>query len=210
MRAVILKIHPDNPNPREMEQAVRMLQKGGLIVFPTDTIYAIGCAASNTKGLEQVCRLMGKKPEKANLSLLCSDLSHLTDYTLPVDNMVYRLMKQCLPGPYTFILNANNNIPRIFKQHSKKTVGIRVPNHQIVAMLIEKLGEPLISSSVHSDDVVEEYITDPELIHERFDGKVDAVIDGGYGGNQPSTVLDCTGEEIILLREGKGSVDAFI
>lgn len=193
-----------------MDQAARILMKGGLIIFPTDTIYAIGCAASNTKGLEQVCRLMGKKPEKANLSLLCSNLSHLADYALPLDNTVFRLMKQCLPGPYTFILNANSNIPRIFKQHHKKTVGIRVPDHPIVEGLIEKLGEPIISSSIHSDDVVEEYITDPALIAERFKGKVDAVIDGGYGGNQPSTVLDCTGEEIILMREGKGPVDAFI
>jgi len=193
-----------------MLQIVSILQKGGIIIFPTDTIYALGCAANNTNGLEQVCRIMGKKPEKSNLSLLCSDLSHLSDYTTPVDNTVYRLMKRCLPGPYTFVLNANNNIPKIFKQHSKKTVGIRIPDNNIVLELINLLGQPLISSSIHSDDEIEEYITDPELIYEKYEKHIDAMIDGGFGGNIGSTVIDCSGEDIVLIREGKGSVEEFI
>ncbi|MBI3232902.1 MAG: threonylcarbamoyl-AMP synthase [Bacteroidetes bacterium] len=170
---MLIKIYPENPNNREMLQIVSILQKGGIIIFPTDTIYALGCAANNTNGLEQVCRIMGKKPEKSNLSLLCSDLSHLSDYTTPVDNTVYRLMKRCLPGPYTFVLNANNNIPKIFKQHSKKTVGIRIPDNNIVLELINMLGQPLISSSIHIDDEIEEYITDPELIYEKYEKHID-------------------------------------
>lgn len=207
---MLLKIHPENPNKREMQLTVQALQKGGVIIFPTDTIYAIGCAASNTNGLEKVCRIIGKKPDKANLSLICSSLQHLTDFTLPVDNNIYRLMKRCLPGPYTFILKANNNIPRIFKQHNKKTVGIRIPNNQIALELIEMLGEPLISASIHSDSEIEEYSTDPELIYEKYDNQIELMIDGGAGDNIPSTVLDCTEEEIILIREGKGSVAEFI
>lgn len=207
---MLVKIYPENPNNREMLQIVTILQKGGIIIFPTDTIYALGCAANNTNGLEQVCRIMGKKPEKSNLSLLCSDLSHLSDYTTPVDNTVYRLMKRCLPGPYTFVLNANNNIPKIFKQHNKKTVGIRIPDNNIVLELIKMLGQPLISSSIHSDDEIEEYITDPELIYEKYEKHIEAMIDGGFGGNIGSTVIDCSGEDIVLIREGKGSVEEFI
>ncbi len=207
---MLIKIYPENPNKREMQQVVDVLQKGGIIIFPTDTIYALGCKASNTNGLEQVCRIMGKKPEKANLSLLCKDLSHITDYTTPIDNTVFRLMKRCLPGPYTFVLNANNQIPKIFKQQSKKTVGIRIPDNNIVLELINMLGEPLISSSIHSEDEIEEYITDPELIYEKYEKNIEAMIDGGFGGNIGSTVIDCSGEDIVLIREGKGSVDEFI
>jgi tRNA threonylcarbamoyl adenosine modification protein (Sua5/YciO/YrdC/YwlC family) len=207
---MLIKIYPENPNKREMQQVVDVLQKGGIIIFPTDTIYALGCKASNTNGLEQVCRIMGKKPEKANLSLLCKDLSHITDYTTPIDNTVFRLMKRCLPGPYTFVLNASNQIPKIFKQQSKKTVGIRIPDNNIVLELINMLGEPLISSSIHSEDEIEEYITDPELIYEKYEKHIEAMIDGGFGGNIGSTVIDCSGDDIVLIREGKGSVDEFI
>lgn len=207
---MLIKIYPENPNKREMQQVVDVLQKGGIIIFPTDTIYALGCKASNTNGLEQVCRIMGKKPEKANLSLLCKDLSHITDYTTPIDNTVFRLMKRCLPGPYTFVLNASNQIPKIFKQQSKKTVGIRIPGNNIVLELINMLGEPLISSSIHSEDEIEEYITDPELIYEKYEKHIEAMIDGGFGGNIGSTVIDCSGDDIVLIREGKGSVDEFI
>jgi tRNA threonylcarbamoyl adenosine modification protein (Sua5/YciO/YrdC/YwlC family) len=207
---MLIKIYPENPNKREMQQVVDVLQKGGIIIFPTDTIYALGCKASNTNGLEQVCRIMGKKPEKANLSLLCKDLSHITDYTTPIDNTVFRLMKRCLPGPYTFVLNASNQIPKIFKQQSKKTVGIRIPDNNIVLELINMLGEPLISSSIHSEDEIEEYITDPELIYEKYEKHIESMIDGGFGGNIGSTVIDCSGDDIVLIREGKGSVEEFI
>ncbi len=182
------------------------MQKDGIIIIPTDTIYAIACKASSKNGIERICKLIGKKPEKANLSLLCSDLSHLSDFCQQINNPIFRMMKTCLPGPFTFILNANNNVPKIFRNSSKKTIGIRVPDCMITRTLIQMLDEPLVSASLHSTDLVEEYLTDPELIHEEYEQQVDAVIDGGTGGNIPSTVLDCTGDEPELIRQGKGEL----
>lgn len=203
---MLLSIHPKTPNERECKKAIEILQKDGIIIIPTDTIYAIACKASNKNGIERICKLIGKKPEKANLSLLCSDLSHLSDFCQQINNPIFRMMKTCLPGAFTFILNANNNVPKIFKNSSKKTIGIRVPDCMITRTLVQMLDEPLVSASLHSTDLVEEYLTDPELIHEAYEDQVDAVIDGGTGGNIPSTVVDCTGDEPELIRQGKGEL----
>jgi tRNA threonylcarbamoyl adenosine modification protein (Sua5/YciO/YrdC/YwlC family) len=202
---MLVKIYIQNPEGRELNKVLECLKQGGVVIFPTDTIYAVGCLADNPKGIERVCKIMGKKPEKANLSLLCADLSHLSDYCTQITNPVFRMMRMLLPGPYTFILEANGKVPRIFKNSSKKTIGIRVPNHAITQAIIRELG-PLVSSSIHSDNDIDEYFTDPELIHEQYEHQVDMVIDAGAGSNQASTILDCLGDEVILVRQGLGDI----
>lgn len=202
---MLLEIHPQNPQARYLSQAISVLQQGGVIIFPTDTIYAIGCDAFNVKATERLCRIMGKKPEKANLSLLCKDLGDLSLYTPPLSKQVFRLMKQCLPGPYTFILNGGGQLPKLLKT-SRKTIGIRVPDNKICQLLIEQFGHPLISSSIHSEDGIIDYLTDPRDIAEHFEKQVDLIIDGGIGDNHPSTVIDCTEEAPVLVRQGKGMV----
>jgi tRNA threonylcarbamoyl adenosine modification protein (Sua5/YciO/YrdC/YwlC family) len=198
-----LQIHPQNPQERLIEKAVEIIAEGGIVVFPTDTIYALGCDAFNNKAVEKVCRILGKKPEKANLSLICKDLGNLSEFTTPISTSTFKLMKRLLPGPYTFILKANSNVPKIFKTN-KKTVGIRVPDNVICQAIIEKLGHPMVSASIHSEDEIQEYLTDPDEINEAFEKITDAVIDGGMGDNQPSTVIDCTGDVAEVIREGKG------
>ena len=200
---MIIKIYPENPNPRQMDTVVECLQKGGLVVFPTDTIYGLGCDIYNHKAAERLAAIKGKKLEKAEFSFIFSDLSHLSDFTKQLDKNVFKLLKKNLPGPFTFILPANSNVPKIFKG-KKKTIGIRVPNNRIIIELVKMLGNPLLTTSVHDEDEVIEYTTDPELIHEKYGEKVDIVIDGGYGGNVASTVVDCTGDEPVILREGPG------
>jgi tRNA threonylcarbamoyl adenosine modification protein (Sua5/YciO/YrdC/YwlC family) len=200
---MIFKIYPENPNPRQMDTVVECLQKGGLVVFPTDTIYGLGCDIYNHRAAERLAAIKGKKLEKAEFSFIFSDLSHLSDFTKQLDKDVFKLLKKNLPGPFTFILPANSNVPKIFKG-KKKTIGIRVPNNRIVTELVKMLGNPLLTTSVHDEDEVIEYTTDPELIHEKYGEKVDIVIDGGYGGNVASTVVDCTGDEPVILREGPG------
>ncbi|HEX4887946.1 MAG TPA: L-threonylcarbamoyladenylate synthase [Luteibaculaceae bacterium] len=200
---MIFKLYPDNVDPRRLKQAIDILQKGGVIVYPTDAVYCIGCDLLNHKAVERVARIKGVKVEKANFSLICRDLSNLAAYTKPLNSSVFRLMKQVLPGPFTFILPASNEVPRLF-QSSKKTIGIRVPDNEITRALVEALGNPLISTSVHDDDDVVEYITDPELIHERYGDQVDLVIDGGYGLTEPTTIIDCTGETPEIIRQGLG------
>ncbi len=202
---MLIRIYPENPNPRHIRQVVECLQDGGVIIYPTDTIYGIGCDIFNPKAVERVKRIKGLKGDKINLSFICHDLSHLSDYAKPISNPVYKLMRSVLPGPYTFILEANNNVPKIFK-NKKKTVGIRVPNCPITQMIVEELGNPIMSTSVHDEDDVLEYTTDPELIHEKYNEVVDLVIDAGYGDNEPSTILDCTSGEIEVIREGKGEI----
>jgi tRNA threonylcarbamoyl adenosine modification protein (Sua5/YciO/YrdC/YwlC family) len=202
---MLLKIHPENPGPRHIKMVVECLQDGGVIIFPTDTIYAMGCDIYHHKALERVAQIKGIKIEKANFSFLCRDLSQLSDFTKPINNEVFKLMKRTLPGPFTYILNANNNVPRIF-QSKKKTLGIRVPDNGIVSEVINELGNPITSSSIHDEDEIIEYTTDPELIYEKFQKHVDIVIDAGFGGNEPSTIIDCTGHEILLIREGKGKL----
>lgn len=206
---MLIKIYPENPNPRAIEQIVEVLKKGGLIIYPTDTVYGLGCDITNQKAIEKIGRIRGVKPEKANFSFICSDLSHISDYIKPIDTATFRLLKKALPGPFTFILNANNNVPKLLSAN-KKTVGIRVPDNDIAREIVRQLGNPILSTSIHDDDEVVEYSTDPELIHEKYEHTVDIVIDGGYGDNEASTVVDCTSGEFEIIREGKGDLSSFL
>ena len=203
---MLISIHPENPEQRKIEQVIQTLKKGGIIIYPTDTVYSLACDMNNRKAVERMAQIKGIKIEKANFSLICYDLSHISDFTVQFGNNIYKMMKRALPGPYTFILNANNSIPKLFKS-KKKTIGIRVPDNNIARMLVEELGNPLISTSVHDDDEILEYITDPELIHEKYENIVDVVINGGYGKNEASTIIDCTGNDAEVIREGIGSLD---
>ncbi len=200
---MLVKIYEENPNPREIDRVVDVLRKGGIIIYPTDTVYGIGCDITNNKAVEKIARYKKIQVEKSNLSFICSDLSHISDYTRPIPNHIFKLIKRHLPGPFTFILNASSNVPKYFKG-KKKTVGIRVPDSEIIREIVRQLGNPILSTSVHDEDEIIEYTTDPELINEKFSDWVDLVIDGGYGGNIPSTVIDCTDEEPEVIREGKG------
>lgn len=203
--AELIKIYNENPNEREIDKVVKVLQKGGLIIYPTDTVYGLGCDITNTKAMERVAQLKGLKLDKANFSFICYDLSNLSDYVKQIDTPAYKILKKALPGPYTFILPSSTNLPKAFK--NKKTVGIRIPDNNIIRELVKKLGNPIVSTSIYDEDDLLEYTTDPELIYEKWGNKVDIVIDGGYGSNIPSTVIDLSEGEITVLREGKGSVD---
>ena len=202
---MLLKIYPENPNPRQLQQVVDVLQRGGLIVFPTDTVYAFGCDLTNNKALQRLADIRGVDLAKANFSFICSDLSNLSDFTRQIDNPTYKILRRTLPGPYTFILPGSSKLPSAFKK--KKEVGIRVPDHSVPRAIVELLGNPIVSASLYDDDEILEYTTDPELIHEKWIEKVDLVIDSGYGGNVPSTVIDLTGDQPELIREGKGSAE---
>lgn len=203
---MIIKIYPENPNPRAVQQVVDCLQSGGVIIYPTDTIYGIGCDIYNAKAIERIVQIQGDHKKKASMSFICHDLSHLSDFTTPINNTIFKAMRRALPGPFTFILNASNIVPKII-HGSKKTVGIRVPDNNIIREIVRMNGNPILSTSVKDDDDVIEYTTDPELIHETYGNLVDIVIDGGYGDNVPSTVVDCTSGEIEVIREGKGDLD---
>lgn len=203
--ADFIKIYPENPNPRDIKKVVDIISKGGLVIYPSDTVYALGCDITNLKALERVAQLKGVKLDKANFSFVCADLSNLSDYVRQIDSATFKILKRALPGPYTFILPGNNNLPTVFKK--KKEVGIRVPDNSIVQAIVRELGNPIISTSIHDEDEVVEYTTDPELIFEKWEHLVDVVIDGGYGDNVPSTVIDLTREEPVLIREGKGSLE---
>ncbi len=200
---MIIKMYHENPNPEQVRKVAGLLREGGVIIYPTDTIYGLGCDIYQQKAVERIARLKGIKPEKAKFSFIVSDLSHLSDFTRFVGNDIYKLMKTNLPGPYTFILHASSSVPRILKNR-KKTIGIRIPDNNIILEIVKELGHPILTTSIHDDDEIIEYTTDPELIHENFKEKVDLVIDGGYGGNIPSTIIDCTGKEPFILREGAG------
>ncbi len=203
---MLLKIYPENPNPKALAQVVECLSCGGIVIYPTDTVYAMGCDIRHPKTIERLARVKGVKAEKADFSILCNDLSHLSEYTRPISNSLFRLMKQSLPGPFTFILPAGSQVPKLL--HSRrKTVGIRVPDHPVLLEIIRELGSALISTSVKDDDQVLEYTTDPELIHDRYQQVVDLVVDGGFGHNVASTVVDCTGDEPVIVRQGLGIVD---
>lgn len=203
--AELIKIYEENPNPKEIKRVVDVLRKGGLVIYPTDTVYGLGCDITNTKALEKIARIKGVKLSKANWSFICSDLSNLSDYVRQIDSATFKILKRALPGPYTFILPGNNNLPKEFKK--KKTVGIRVPDNNIIRTLVEALGNPIVSTSIRDDDDVLEYTTDPELIYEKWYGLVDIVIDGGYGGNVGSTIIDLSTGYPEVVREGKGSLD---
>lgn len=206
---MLIKIYPENPNERAIEQVVEVLKKGGLIIYPTDTIYGLGCDITNPKAIEKICRIRGIKPEKANFSFICHDLSHIADYIKPIDNTTFRVLKKALPGPFTFIFNANNNVPKLLSSN-KKTVGIRVPDNNIARCIVKELGNPILSTSIKDDDELIEYSTDPELIYEKYQELVDLVIDGGYGDNEASTVIDCTTGEFEIIREGKGHIEEYL
>ncbi len=200
-----IKIYNKNPNSKEIEKAVKVLKNGGLVIYPTDTVYGLGCDITNTKALERIAKIKGVKLVKANFSFICYDLSNLSAYVKQIDTPTYKILKRALPGAYTFILNGNNNLPKAFKK--KKTVGIRVPDNNIIREIVRELGHPIVSTSIHDEDDVIEYTTDPELIYEKWKGLVDLVIDGGYGDNLASTVIDLSQDEIQIIREGKGDVD---
>ncbi|MEN8704476.1 MAG: L-threonylcarbamoyladenylate synthase [Polaribacter sp.] len=203
--ADFIKIYNKNPNPKEIQKVVKVLKNGGLIIYPTDTVYGLGCDITNTKALEKIAIIKGVKLEKANFSFVCNDLSHLSNYIKQIDSSTFKLLKRALPGPYTFILPGSNNLPKAFKK--RKTVGIRIPDNNIARTLVEALGNPIVSSSIRDDDDILEYITDPELIFEKWNNLVDLVIDGGYGDNLASTIIDLTTDFPEVIREGKGSID---
>ncbi|WP_273566976.1 L-threonylcarbamoyladenylate synthase [Maribacter halichondriae] len=205
--AEFIKIYPENPNPKEVKRVVDILRNGGLAIYPTDTVYGLGCDIRNTKALERIARIKGVKLAKANFSFICADLSNLSDYVRQIDTPTFKILKRALPGPYTFILPGNNNLPKDFKK--KKTVGIRVPDNAIAKALVESLGNPIVSTSIRDEDELLEYTTDPELIFEKWENLVDVVVDGGYGDNMASTVIDLSGLEPEVVREGKGSLDIF-
>lgn len=200
---MLIKIYPENPNPKEVAKVVAALRDGGLVVYPTDTVYAIGCDALNVRAVERICRMKGVNPQKSNLAIICYDLSNISEYA-KVSNAAFKLMKKNLPGPFTFILPTSNELPKIYK--NRKEVGIRVPDNNIVRTLVHELGNPLLTMSVHDEDEIIEYSTDPELIAEKYEGQVDIVIDGGYGGLEGSTVVDCTTDEFTVVRQGKGEL----
>lgn len=201
----LLKIYPENPHESAIEKVVDALRKGGIVIVPTDSVYAFACDLSQTKAMEKLAQLKGTRLEEANFSIVFDDLTMLSDYTRPIPTSVFKLLKRTLPGPYTYILNATNKIPKLF-QHKKKTVGIRIPDNGVPLAIVKRLGNPIAVSSIHDPDDVTEYTTDPELIHERYARMVDITINGGIGDNEPSTIIDCSGDEPTLIREGKGSI----
>lgn len=203
---MLLRIHPETPSQRQINIVVECLKDGGIVICPTDTVYGLGCDIFKSKAIERIARIKGIKPEKANFSFLCHDLGQLSEFAKPIENNLFKLMRRLLPGPYTFILEANNTVPK-YIQTKKKTVGIRIPDNKIPVEIVRILGHPIMSTSIHDEDELIEYTTDPELIYEKYKDLVDIVIDGGFGGNLASTVIDCTSDEIQIVREGLGAVD---
>jgi len=203
---MLIKIHAENPSSRLIQKAVQCLNDGGVIIYPTDSVYALACSIHKPKAVERIAQIKGIPLQQANFSLICNNLSDLSTYAKPISNTIYRAMRSCLPGPYTFILPASSNVPKIFMS-KKKTIGIRVPDNNIVHEIVSELGHPIISTSIKLDNIETEYLTDPELVNEKFGHIVDMVIDGGIGGLEPSTILDCTDDDIIVVRKGKGTVD---
>ena len=206
---MILRIEPDNPGERNFKRVLECLRDGGVIIYPTDTVYGIGCDINKPKAVERIARIKGVKPEKANFSFICYDFSHLSDFTKPIDSSVFRVMKKALPGPFTFILDANSNVPKIFKS-KKKTVGIRIPDNVICRSIVKYFGNPILTTSVHDDDEILDYTTDPDAIHNRYEDLVDIVVDGGYGNNKPSTIVDCSDGSFTVVRQGLGNIEEFL
>ncbi|HET6227985.1 MAG TPA: L-threonylcarbamoyladenylate synthase [Bacteroidia bacterium] len=206
---MLIRINPNKPNDTEIAKVVNCLRDGGVIIYPTDTVYGMGCDINKQRAVERVCKIKGIDSEKANFSFICHDLSHLSDFTRPISTSTYKLMKKALPGPFTFILEGNNSVPKLFKS-KKKTVGIRIPNNAICLEIVKKLGNPIMSSSIHDEDELIEYTTDPDLIYEKYKDKVDLVIAGGYGNNEPSTIVDCTTDDYEILRQGLGVLEEYL
>jgi tRNA threonylcarbamoyl adenosine modification protein (Sua5/YciO/YrdC/YwlC family) len=210
MKAKFIKIHPDNPQMNKISEVVEILRKGGIIIYPTDTVYAIGCDIHNHKAVERLCKMKNLNPSKANLSFICYDLSHISEYTKNLPNNIFKVMKKALPGPFTFILNAGNKLPKILDT-KKNTVGIRIPDHNIPRLLVKELGNPIVTTSIKDDnDEILAYPTDPEEIFEKYQNLVEIIIDGGFGNNTPSTMIDCTSGEFEILREGLGDIQTFL
>jgi len=205
MSIKLIQIHPENPQQRLIDEVISILKSGGVIIYPTDTVYGIGCDIFNSKAIDKLCRIKGVKAEKTKFSFICSDISNLSNYARSISTPTFKLMKKVLPGPVTFILNASKEVPKIL-QKNKKTVGIRIPDNKIVNLIVEQLGNPIITTSLKTDDDILEYPTDPELIAEEYGKLVDAVIDGGYGGTEPSTVVDCTEDTPNIIRQGIGEI----
>jgi tRNA threonylcarbamoyl adenosine modification protein (Sua5/YciO/YrdC/YwlC family) len=203
---MLLRIYPENPNPGHIRKVVDALDAGGIIIYPTDTVYAMGCDIKANKSIEKIAQFKGLNPVNPDMSLIFHDMSQLSEYTVIRDNSLFKLLKRNLPGPFTFIVQANNQIPKLFK-NKKKTVGIRIPDNNIVLELVKELGRPIITTSVHDPDILIEYTTDPELIHEKYRDFVDIVVDGGCGKNEASTIVDCTSEEIKIIRQGLGILE---
>ena len=203
---MFLKLYPENPNPRYIKMILECLENDGVIIFPTDTIYGIGCSINSNKALERIARIKGIKKEKANFSFIFHDLSMLSEFTRPINNDVFKMMKRNLPGPFTFIVEANNNVPKIFK-NNKKTIGIRIPDQPIITNIVRELGCPILTTSIVDEDEISGFMTDPEEINDAYKDRVDIIIDGGFGNKEESTIVDCTENEIIIIREGKGILD---
>jgi tRNA threonylcarbamoyl adenosine modification protein (Sua5/YciO/YrdC/YwlC family) len=203
---MLIRIYNENPNPKHIRQVADLLENGGIIIYPTDTVYAMGCDILATKAIEKIARFKGLNPKNPELSLIFHDMSQLSEYTIIRDNNIFKLLKRNLPGPFTFIVQANSQIPKLFK-NKKKTVGIRIPDNNIVLEIVRELGRPIITTSIHDPDELIEYTTDPELIYEKYRDFTDTVIDGGFGKNEASTIVDCTGDEIVVVRQGLGVLD---
>ena len=201
---MFIKIYPENPNPKAIDKVISVLRDGGLVIYPTDTVYAIGCDALNVRAVEKICQIKGVNPQKSGLSIICYDLSNLSAYA-KVSNSAFKLMKKNLPGPFTFILPTSSELPKIYK--NRREVGIRVPDNNIIRQLVKELGNPILTMSIHDEDEYIEYSTDPELIAEKYEDVVEVVIDGGMGGTEASTVIDCTSDEFVIVRQGKGELD---
>lgn len=203
---MLVRIYEENPNPKKLRQMAELLENGGIIIYPTDTIYAMGCAITSRKAIDKLARFKGLNPGNPDMSFIFHSMSQLAEYTVIHDNNIFKLLKRNLPGPFTFIVQANSQIPKLF-MGKKKTVGIRIPNNNIVLELARELGKPILTTSIHDSDEIVEYITDPELIYEKYRDFADAVIDGGFGKNDASTVVDCTGDEILIIRQGLGILE---
>lgn len=202
---MLLQIHPENPNPREISQVIKALENDGLIIYPTDTVYGLAWDINSPKAFDKIVRLKGKNALRENFSLICSDISQVSEFTAHINNSTFKLLKRNLPGPFTFILNANNNVPKFYKE-KKKTVGIRIPNNNIAIEIVKRLGHPIMTASLHHDDEILDYMTDPELIHEKYEKLVDYVIDGGFGHNEASTIVNCTTDDFEIIRQGIGEL----
>ncbi|HAH38909.1 MAG TPA: threonylcarbamoyl-AMP synthase [Algoriphagus sp.] len=206
MPAEFIRLYEENPEPKKVKEIVEILRDGGVVIYPTDTVYGMGCDITNQRAIERIAKIKGINPKKHNFSFICADLSDIAQYTRVITKPVFKMMKKAFPGPFTFILEANSTVPKILHSN-KKTVGIRVPNHNIPRTLVQELGQPILTTSIHDEDEVVEYSTDPELIFEKYQHLVDVVIDGGYGQNVASTILNCTGDEVEVIREGLGNVE---
>ena len=207
MKAERVKIHPENPQLSKIRHVVETIRNGGVVIYPTDTIYGMGCDIFNARAIERVSRLKGVKPEQ--LSFICYDLSQISEYVRQLGTPIFKMMKKALPGPFTFILPSSSKVPKILNTN-KKTVGIRIPDHDIPRLIVKELGNPIITTSIHEEDEILEYATDPDWIYEKFSNQVDIIIDAGYGNNIPSTVMDCTGDEVVVIREGMGKIEEFL